>query len=140
MPRSLRRGRRGRSWLAEPGRSLSFSLATEHPAAPVVPQLVPDQALRRTAWRLAALADAILDEEGKTGVAALLSGEDQENSKAYADLYREQALAIDAARTDDALLAAVAMIRPEEELPVAADAPAVKPAATAPESDPFGGK
>lgn len=110
------------------------------PAAPVVPQLVPDQALRRTAWRLAALADAILDEEGKTGVAALLAGEDQENSKAYADLYREQALAIDAARTDDALLAAVAMIRPEEELPVAADAPAVKPAATAPESDPFGGK
>lgn len=110
------------------------------PAAPVVPQLVPDQALRRTAWRLAALADAILDEEGKTGVAALLSGEDQENSKAYAELYREQALAIDAARTDDSLLAAVAMIRPEEELPVAADAPAVKPAATAPESDPFSGK
>jgi hypothetical protein len=110
------------------------------PAAPVVPQLVPDQALRRTAWRLAALADAILDEEGKTGVASLLSGEDQENSKAYAELYREQALAIDAARTDDSLLAAVATIRPEEELPVAADAPAVKPAATAPESDPFGGK
>lgn len=110
------------------------------PAAPVVPQLVPDQALRRTAWRLAALADAILDGEGKTGVASLLSGEDQENSKAYAELYREQALAIDAARTDDSLLAAVSMIRPEEELPVAADSPAVKPAATAPESDPFGGK
>jgi BirA family biotin operon repressor/biotin-[acetyl-CoA-carboxylase] ligase len=33
------RGRRGRSWLAEPGRSLAFSLATEHLAAPLVPSV-----------------------------------------------------------------------------------------------------
>ncbi len=33
------RGRRGRNWLAEPGRSLAFSLATEQPAAPVTPSI-----------------------------------------------------------------------------------------------------
>jgi len=112
------------------------------PAAPPVPQLVPDQSLRRTAWRLAALADAILDEEGKTGVAALLSGENLENSKAYAELFRSQALDLDKARTDDALLAAVAMIRPEEEIPGTTAAPAAAPATTtaAPENDPFSGK
>lgn len=33
------RGRRGRSWLAEPGRSLAFSLATEQPASAVTPSI-----------------------------------------------------------------------------------------------------
>lgn len=114
-------------------------------AAPALPQLVPDQALRRTAWRLASLADALLTEDGKAGVATLLSGEDKDNTKLYADLYREQALKIDEARTDDSLLEAIAMVRPEEEAEAApvegtATAPQDAPAATAPDNDPFSGK
>jgi len=77
-------------------------------------------------------------------VAALLSGEDKENSKAYAEIYREQARKIDESRTDDALLMAIATIRPDEDLPADEAAPvegapaAPKPASD--EADPFGGK
>ena len=110
-----------------------------------VPQLVPDQALRRTAWRLNTLADSLLTEDGKAGVAALLSGNDKENSKAYAKLFREHAEKIDEARTDDSLLEAIAAIRPDDsmpategELPVDGVPAAPKPAVD--ENDPFGGK
>lgn len=111
------------------------------PAEIEVPQIVSDQAMRRTAWRLAALADAIMDEEEKTGVAMLLSGEDRDNSKAYAALYRDQAAKIDEQRTDDSILAAVAMIRPDEEdEATAADAAPAETESSPPENDPFGGK
>jgi len=113
----------------------------------IVSQLVPDQALRRTAWRLVTLGDAILTADGKAGVATLLSGEDKDNSKAYADLYREHGLAIDKARNDDALIDALSALRPDEEAPLAAagDASAsdtdsdsgTKPAD---DTDPFSGK
>ena len=109
-------------------------------AAVEVPQLVSDQALRRTAWRLAALADAIMDKDEKTGVATLLSGEDKTNSTAYAELYRDQAAKLDEKRTDDSLLEAVAMIRQDEDVEVPATEEPVAPETTAPENDPFGGK
>lgn len=110
------------------------------PAAIEIPQIVSDQAMRRTAWRLAALADAIIDEEEKTGVALLLSGEDKDNSKAYAALYRDQAAKIDEQRTDDSILAAVAMIRPDEEEATATEEAPAETESAAPENDPFGGK
>lgn len=109
-----------------------------------IPQLVPDQALRRTAWRLMTLADALLTEDGKAGVAALLSGDDKENSKAYAELFREQAKKIDEARTDDSLLEAIASIRPDADAPVdgeaAADGVPAAPKPAVDENDPFSGK
>jgi hypothetical protein len=93
------------------------------------------------------LGDAILTADGKAGVATLLSGEDKDNSKAYADLYREHGLAIDKARNDDALIDALSALRPDEEAPLAAagDASAsdtdsdsgTKPAD---DTDPFSGK
>ena len=78
-------------------------------------------------------------------MATLLSGEDKDNSKAYADLYREHGLAIDKARNDDALIEALAALRPDEEAPLAATGDAADPATDtnpkpADDSDPFGGK
>lgn len=110
-----------------------------------VSQLVPEQALRRTAWRLVTLANAILTDDEKVGVATLLSGEDKDNSKAYAELYREHGLAIDKDRNDDALIKALAALRPDEEAPVAAAAggdPTAPEAGAKPadDSDPFSGK
>lgn len=105
-----------------------------------IPQLVSDQAMRRTAWRLAALADAIMDEEGKTGVATLLAGDDQTNSKAYAELYRDQAKKIDEKRTDDSILEAAAVIRQEDDGTATTEAAPVEEETPAPEADPFGGK
>jgi hypothetical protein len=109
----------------------------------MVPQLVPDQILRRTAWRLVTLADAILTEDGKTGVATLLSGADKAGAEADAKLFREHGLAIDKTRTDNALIEALASLRPDVEAPAtAAVDDAGEPATEKPadDSDPFGGK
>lgn len=107
-----------------------------------VPQLVPDQSLRRTAWRLVTLADAMLTEDGKAGVAALVSGDDKAASQAYAELFRKYALELDEKRTDDVILEALASIRPGDEEEAAAPAGDVEgtPAKPADDNDPFGGK
>jgi hypothetical protein len=107
-----------------------------------VPQLVPDQSLRRTAWRLVTLADAMLTEDGKAGVAALVSGDDKTASQAYAELFRKYALELDEQRTDSVILEALAAIRPgddEDAATPAGDAEGT-PAKSADDNDPFGGK
>jgi hypothetical protein len=107
-----------------------------------VPQLVPDQSLRRTAWRLMTLADAMLTEDGKAGVAALVSGDDKVKSQADAGLFRKYALELDEKRTDDVILEALAAIRPgddEDAATPAGDAEGT-PAKPADDNDPFGGK
>ena len=107
-----------------------------------VPQLVPDQSLRRTAWRLMSLADALLTEDGKAGVAALVSGDDKVKSQADAELFRKYALELDEKRTDDVILEALAFIRPggEEEAATPAGDAEGTPAKPADDNDPFGGK
>jgi hypothetical protein len=105
-----------------------------------VPQLVPDQSLRRTAWRLMTLADALLTEDGKAGVAALISGDDKAASQAYAELFRKYALELDEQRTDSVILEALAALRPGDEEDAAtpdAEGTSAKPAD---DNDPFGGK
>ena len=101
---------------------------------------VSDQACRRTAWRLVTLADGLLTEDEKAGLATLLSGEDRDNSKAYAVLLREQGLAIDEARTEASISEALALLRPGDES--AAGAPAEGEGATESETtepgSPFG--
>ncbi len=107
-----------------------------------VPQLVPDQSLRRTAWRLVTLADAMLTEDGKAGVAALVSGDDKAASQAYAELFRKYAVELDEKRTDDVILEALAFIRSggEEEAATPAGDTEGTPAKPADDNDPFGGK
>jgi len=108
-----------------------------------VPQLVPDQSLRRTAWRLVTLADALLTEDGKAGVAALLSGDDKAASQAYAELYRKYGLELDEKRTDDVILEALSALRPgdeAEEAGLPAGETEGAPAKPADDNDPFGSK
>ena len=106
-------------------------------------QLVPDQSLRRTAWRLVTLADAVLTEDGKAGVAALLSGDDKAASQAYAELYRKYGLELDEKRTDDIILEALSALRPgdeEEEAALPAGETEGAPAKPVDDNDPFGSK
>jgi hypothetical protein len=107
-----------------------------------VPQLVSDQILRRTAWRLVTLADAMLTEDGKAGVAALLSGDDKAKSQADAELFRRYGLELDEQRTDSVILEALASIRPGDEEDASTPAGDVEgaPAKPADDNDPFGGK
>ena len=106
-------------------------------------QLVPDQSLRRTAWRLVTLADAVLTEDGKGGVAVLLSGDDKAASQAYAELYRKYGLELDEKRTDDIILEALSALRPgdeEEEAALPAGETEGAPAKPVDDNDPFGSK
>lgn len=125
-----------------PGMPTGMSMPGMGGGGVAVPQLVPDQSLRRTAWRLVTLADAMLTEDGKAGVAALVSGDDKTASQAYAELFRKYALELDEKRTDDVILEALAALRPsddEDAAMPAGDADGA-PAKPADDNDPFGGK
>lgn len=125
-----------------PGMPSGMSMSGMGGGGVAVPQLVPDQSLRRTAWRLVTLADALLTEDGKAGVAALLSGDDKAASQALAESFRKYGLELDEKRTDDVILEALASLRPGDEgdtMSSAGDAEAT-PAKPADDNDPFGGK
>lgn len=125
-----------------PGMPTGMSMPGMGGGGVAVPQLVPDQSLRRTAWRLVTLADAMLTEDGKAGVAALVSGDDKVKSQAYAELFRKYALELDEKRTDDVILEALAALRSggEEEAATPAGDAEGTPAKPADDNDPFGGK
>ena len=125
-----------------PGMPTGMSMPGMGGGGVAVPQLVPDQSLRRTAWRLVTLADAMLTEDGKAGVAALVSGDDKTASLAYAKLFRKYALELDEKRTDDVILEALAALRPGDEEDAATPAGDAEgtPAKPADDNDPFGGK
>ena len=125
-----------------PGMPTGMSMPAMGGGGVAVPQLVPDQSLRRTAWRLMTLADAMLTEDGKAGVAALVSGDDKVKSQAYAELFRKYALELDEKRTDDVILEALAALRSggEEEAATPAGDAEGTPAKPADDNDPFGGK
>ncbi len=125
-----------------PGMPTGMSMSGMGGGGVAVPQLVPDQSLRRTAWRLVTLADAMLTEDGKAGVAALVSGDDKVKSQAYAELFRKYAVELDEKRTDDVILEALAFIRSggEEEAATPAGDTEGTPAKPADDNDPFGGK
>ena len=125
-----------------PGMPTGMSMPGTGGGGVAVPQLVPDQSLRRTAWRLVTLADALLTEDGKGGVATLLSGDDKAASQAYAELFRKYGLELDEKRTDRVILEALASLRPGDEEDAATPAGDVEgaPAKPADDNDPFGGK
>lgn len=110
---------------------------------------VPEQVCRRTAWRLATLADAVLTEDGDSGL-ALLAGDARDPSEKLAVLLRASAAAIDAAPGEKSLTEALVKLgrppetpaktpppsQPKPEQPKAAE-PAADPAAS-PFENPFG--
>jgi hypothetical protein len=101
---------------------------------PTVEQLIPREACRRAAWRLWVLAEAILTDDSKRGV-ALLGGEASPAAVDLAQSLRRAAMDLDATPEESMLRQALADLKPaapaaktEEETPAAAGEPAAAPA------------
>lgn len=96
---------------------------------PTVAGGIPEQVARRDAWRLATLADAILDADGKRGLATLL-GKNGEAAAALAAALRENAISLDASPTEDTVAAALeSLASPQAATPRQATSAAKKPEA-----------
>ncbi len=101
---------------------------------PTVEQLIPREACRRAAWRLWVLAEAILTDDSKRGI-ALLGGEASPAAVDLAQSLRRAAMDLDATPEESMLRQALADLKPaapaaktEEETPAAAGKPASAPA------------
>ena len=101
---------------------------------PTVEQLIPREACRRAAWRLWVLAEAILTDDSKRGV-ALLGGEASPAAVDLAQTLRRAAMDLDGAPEESMLRQALADLKPaapaaktEEETPAAEGKPAAVPA------------
>ena len=101
---------------------------------PTVEQLIPREACRRAAWRLWVLAEAILTDDSKRGV-ALLGGEASPAAVDLAQSLRRAAMDLDATPEESMLRQALADLKPAapaaktaEETPAAAGNPAAAPA------------
>jgi hypothetical protein len=94
---------------------------------PTVEQLIPREACRRAAWRLWVLAEAILTDDSKRGV-ALLGGEASPAAVDLAQSLRRAAMDLDATPEESMLRQALADLKPaapaaktEDEPPAADD-------------------
>ena len=119
-----------------PGSPLDPTL--QRPAA----QWIPREACRRAAWRLAVLADAILSDDAKRGLATL-GGDVVPEDKTLAQSLRRAALELDAAPEEATLRQVLAELKPPEpatpeDEPDAADA--AVPAPAPPRAPPAGGR
>jgi hypothetical protein len=101
---------------------------------PTVEQLIPREACRRAAWRLWVLAEAILTDDSKRGV-ALLGGEASPAAVDLAQSLRRAAMDLDATPEESMLRQALADLKPaapaakiEEETPADAGNPPAAPA------------
>ena len=101
---------------------------------PTVEQLIPREACRRAAWQLWVLAEAILTDDSKRGV-ALLGGEASPAAVDLAQSLRRAAMDLDATPEESMLRQALADLKPaapaaktEEETPAAEGKPAAAPA------------
>ena len=101
---------------------------------PVVEQLIPREGCRRAAWRLWVLAEAILTDDSKRGV-ALLGGEASPAAVDLAQSLRRAAMDLDATPEESMLRQALADLKPaapaaktEEETPAAEGKTAAPPA------------
>jgi hypothetical protein len=77
----------------------------------VVEQLIPREVCRRAAWRLAVLADAILTDDSKRGL-ALLDAAGQPAFGELAQTLRRAALELDANPEEATLRQALADLKP----------------------------
>jgi len=102
----------------------TMSGASFDPSQPKPPvQLIPKEACRRAAWRLAVLADAILADDSKRGL-ALLGGEVLPADKELAQKIRRAALELDAEPDEPTLRQALTDLKPPEPAAGADDEPA----------------
>jgi len=91
---------------------------------PAVEQTIPREVCRRAAWRLAVLADAILTEDSKRGV-AVLGGDVTPAAVELAQKLRRAAMELDAEPEEATLRQALAGLpRPAAGPPAAEEAPA----------------
>ena len=91
---------------------------------PLGEQLIPREACRRAAWRLSVLADAILTDDSKRGL-AVLGGEASPAAVELSQSLRRAAMDLDAAPEEAVLRQALAGLKPAEPAaPAAEDPPA----------------
>jgi len=78
---------------------------------PAIEQLIPREVCRRAAWRLSTLADAILTEDSKRGL-ALLGGDVTPDIRALAQTLRRAAMDLDTTPDEATLRQALADLKP----------------------------
>jgi hypothetical protein len=82
---------------------------------PLVPEMISDQACRRAAWRLVALADSIVTADEKAGLATLLPQNEIASAKKMAATIKAEGMKIHEDRTEAAILDALDVLDPEGE-------------------------
>jgi hypothetical protein len=88
---------------------------------PATEQLIPREACRRAAWRLSTLADAILSEDSKRGL-ALLGGDVSPDMRALAQTLRRAAMDLDTTPDEATLRQSLAELKPPAPAKAAEDA------------------
>jgi hypothetical protein len=78
---------------------------------PAVEQLIPREVCRRAAWRLVALADAVLSADGQKGL-VLLPGADSPEARELSGKLRRGGLELDATPDDEHVKLALEELRP----------------------------
>jgi len=89
-------------------------------------QLIPREVCRRAAWRLSTLADAILTEDSKRGL-ALLGGDVSPDMRALAQTLRRAAMDLDATPDEATLRQSLAELKPPAPAKAAEDAGDAEP-------------
>ena len=94
---------------------------------PLVEQLIPREACRRAAWRLSVLADAVLTDDSKRGL-AVLGGEAAPAAVELSQTLRRAAMDLDASPEEAMLRQALAGLKPAQPAAPAAEDPPAAPA------------
>jgi hypothetical protein len=113
-------------------------MAVDPTGQPVAEQLIPRESCRRAAWRLWVLAEAVLTDDSKRGL-AVLGGEASPAAVALAQSLRRAAMDLDATPLETTLRQALADLKPAApaapatgEAQAAEEAPAAAPEQPAP--------
>lgn len=105
---------------ADPAAAGGFGFPGVAPTQPPAEQLIPVEVCRRAAWRLSALANAIVTSDEKRGLRTLITDEKAaDKAKSLSGILRTAAKTLDEQPNDTSLLNALADLKPEP--PPAAD-------------------
>jgi len=98
-------------------------MAVDPAGRPLVEQMIPREACRRAAWRLWMLAEAVLTDDSKRGL-ALLGGEASPAAIGLAQSLRRAAMELDATPEETTLRQALTDLKPAAPAATAEEAPA----------------